>query len=373
MASGWCAAADMSSMTAQQIEALPAVESAQAVQAAIDAQRIDVLTALTTSNQKALAKLAKKGLYQLKSKGVAIPEAAPSAPRPSVTAPVAPEEPPSLLSSIIGTGERAMLFARAVKGQGLESYQCVLSDTLGLLDMTRLDLSRGDYKKQLKAIRANPQGSLEVPFNRAIEELQHALFLHQKADTGLPNADAESLVRRLGLTPKERVSPALPAAKPQPSQAQRLHREREIVSWLPPEPMIRVLLQRMDEVRLSPLQLSETQRVEQSRKKLEQTASEFATPDIRALYSHRLVNMAEVFEATGRAEMAQVARDEAALLLAHPDSAPAPFFVVMFEKVLVLSAQAAAIQAAKAQSEGTPEQAPEATAERRSPGGLILP
>lgn len=356
-------------MTAPQIEALPAAESAQAVQAAVEAQRIDVLTALTTSPHKALAKLAKKGLYQLKSKGVAIPAPAPSAPRPPVSAPVAPEEPPSLLSAIIGTGERAMLFARAVKGQGLESYQCVLSDTLGLLDLTRLDLSRGDYKKQLKAIRANPQSSLEVPFDRAIEELQHALFLHHEAQTGLPNADAESLVRRLGLTPKERRVAFLPTAKAQPSQAQRLHRERELVSWLPHEPMIRVLLQRMEEVRLSPLQLSEPQRVEQSRKKLEQTASEFATHDIRALYARRLVNMAEVFEANGRGDTAQAARDEAAALNAQTDNTPAPFFVVMFEKVLMLSTQAAAIQAAKEQAQG----APDVPAERRSPGGLILP
>lgn len=356
-------------LSASQIEALSADAAATAVQACLTEQRIDVLTALATSAKKPLAKLAKKALYQLKSSGVAVPETkavAPSAPR----APTAgTEELPAVLSAIIGTGERAMLFGRTLKGgHGLESFQCVLSDTLGLLDFRREETSRGDYKRHLKAIRQQPQGSIEVPYSRALEELQHALFLHQRAGTLLPSDDAESLVRRLGLTPKERVLPMLTAdAQAAPSDAQTLHREREIATWLPPEPLIRVLLHRLEEVRASPLQLTETQRVAQTRLKLEQTAQEYATPEIAALYARRLLNMAEIFEATGRATTASTARSEALHIQSSAPNKPAPFFVALFEKVLQLAAAGAAQQGA-----GDVPQ-PVAPTERRSPGGLILP
>jgi hypothetical protein len=359
----------MSNLSATQIEALPPADAAKAVETAIAGQQLELLTALAASTSKALAKLAKKGLYQLKSKGVAVPETPPA--RPSTPPATATEELPAVLSSIIGTGERALLFARPVKGHGLESFQCVLSDTLGLLDVTRGETSRGDYKKHLKAIRGQPQGFIEVPFSRVVEELEHALFLHHKQDTGLPTQDAESLVRRLGLTAQERSLPPLPEDKGLAAQSHSLHQEREIASWLPPEPLIRVLMQRIEEVRVSPLQLSEAQRVDQSRKKLELTAREFATAEIAALYSRRLQNMAEVFAGTGRADAAQRASAEAARLRSDDATAISPFFVALFEKVLTLSMQAAQ-QHATSQGLGA-QPAPEAPPERRSPGGLILP
>jgi hypothetical protein len=78
--------------------------------------------------------------------------------------------------------------------------------------------------------------------------------------------------------------------------------------------------------------------------------------------------MAELFARSDREEYASIARAEARRLFHGAPGLFSPFAVTLFEKVLALGAQQA--EAAPAQQQ---QPAPEPAAERRSPGGLILP
>jgi hypothetical protein len=82
--------------------------------------------------------------------------------------------------------------------------------------------------------------------------------------------------------------------------------------------------------------------------------------------------MADFFERTSRASAAQVARAEARRLFHGPEEPFSRFAEFLFEKVL---ASALVQAAAQGQAPGpTPPAAPApSTAERRSPGGLIIP
>ncbi|HQR30294.1 MAG TPA: hypothetical protein PLL32_07780, partial [Anaeromyxobacteraceae bacterium] len=111
----------------EEIATLPAPLAAALVQAAVDAERLDVLSALAAGPDKTLSKEAKRFLHILKAKGVQVPEPPRAAPPP----PPQPAEEvfPCYASSIDGQGERAVWVSRNVPGRGVEVGQAVVSDT----------------------------------------------------------------------------------------------------------------------------------------------------------------------------------------------------------------------------------------------------
>ncbi|NMO23521.1 hypothetical protein HG543_53005, partial [Pyxidicoccus fallax] len=158
-----------------------------------------------------------------------------------------------------------------------------------------------------------------------------------------------------------------------------LHETPEMATWLPPEPEVKRLLQKMDEVMHSPLALSDVQRQEQLQAAVRTVARDYFAGEGRQRYALRLWRMADYFERTGRAREAEVARAEARRLHHGLDEPFSRFAERLFEKVLALVAAAGAragAQAPQAPASSTgeaPAAAPAPSQERRSPGGLILP
>src|SRR5439155_22428339 len=116
----------------------------------VKARRSELAEALARSKNKSVARAAKKALYQLKSSGVAVAEAAPQKSAPTAAADAPGEEMPALISSILGTGERALFFVRPVRGGGLEIYQAVVHDEVGIQQLDRGTTSRAEYRRHLK-------------------------------------------------------------------------------------------------------------------------------------------------------------------------------------------------------------------------------
>jgi hypothetical protein len=159
-----------------------------------------------------------------------------------------------------------------------------------------------------------------------------------------------------------------------------LHREPEVAAWLPPEPELKRLALRVDEVRTSPLALSPEQQAEALRERVRGQAEEFFDPARRRLYARRLWTVASGMERRGAEHEARVARATARRMFHGAPGLFPPFAEQLFGKVLALMARSpaaggAAPGDASSSGEGSgPASGPEAPpGERRSPGGLILP
>lgn len=334
-------------------------------------RRLPLAEALLASSAKPVVKAARKALYQLRSSGVAVPiPAAPSVSPPKAVAPV--EDLPGLLSAITGVGERALIIVRPVRG-GLEAVQLVLSDEQGATHLSRNEVSRGLWKRQLKEVAlGNAPPAIEVSRDEARQLVTEAAGLNLSTRTPFPPGFEETL-RHLDATPVERPFD-IPAPESDDARTATsghfLHNERELQPWLPPEPDIRELAQKMDEILASPLQLSAAQRSEQIGELVRRVSEAFFTPPRRQLYARRLWRMAEFFDRLKRPQPATLARAEARRLF-HT-SEPSRFGEFLFEKVILLTQRAQAGQGMPAEGEALAEPAPPSTG-RKSPGGLILP
>ncbi len=229
------AASDPLAVTAEEAAAMAPGELEQVLAAWVKAGRAELPLALAAQAAGPQAKLAKKALYQLRSRGVPVEApAGPTAPAPAAAAAAAEAELPGALSALLGTGERAVVFARPVRGGGLTVYQGVYSDEEGLLQLVATPSTRGEYRRRLAELRADPQvRTLEVSWARVRLELGQALWLADRAATP-PPAQVMDLVRPLQLDPVD------PAATPLPepeegddrlaARAASLRQERELAT-----------------------------------------------------------------------------------------------------------------------------------------------
>ncbi len=140
---------DPLSLTPEQAEHLPEAEAAQALAAWVQARRPELPEALSRSTSKVHARLAKKALYQLKSSGVAV--MATPAPAPAlVTNPAPVEDFGGVISAPLGTGERALFFARPVRGGGLDVYQGILHDEFGVIQLEQARATRDQWRRRMR-------------------------------------------------------------------------------------------------------------------------------------------------------------------------------------------------------------------------------
>ncbi len=370
-------AQSIESASPSDVEALSEPLAAAVLEASVRSRDPKLADALSSSARKAIAKAAKKALYQLRSLGVSTPErietTAPPAAVPAV------DELPSLLSSVSGAGEQAVVVPRVLRGGGIELLQIIMSDEKGLTEIASSDVGRSAYRKQLREIKAGRAApAVEIPREEAKQLLSAAAALNLATGTAYP-ARAEEALRHLGVAPQADdwgVPPPEAEDERLATQSAQLHSEPEMQPWLPPEPEIRVLAARMEQVTHSPLELTEAQRSEQILNIFRSAAREFFTPAMQKLYARRLWRMASFFEGTGRDRQAQIARAEARRLFHGPAEPFSRFAEFLFEKVLWLSQRGRGDEIAEPGATAPASSAapgPQIPGEHRSPGGLILP
>ncbi|HEX8824172.1 MAG TPA: hypothetical protein VF794_29900 [Archangium sp.] len=341
--------------------------------------------ALATSGDKALAKAAKKALYRLRSRGVALSEQPrPTEPaRPVVTG---PEPLPAVLTSIDGTGERVLEIARPLRGGGVEAVQFLMSDEHGVVRIQVAETSRGEYRRLMKqATQPGPDAAVEVPHAEALERLAAAVGLNLRTHTAYPRG-LDAVLRHLGVQPRDEP-PAPPPPEPEDErlsyEGHKLHEEQEMRGWLPPMAELERLAFKVNELESSPLALTPAQRNEELIQAAHAHAHAFFAPEaMRRLYASRLWEMGQHFERLGKEHPARVARAEARRLWHGATEPPSRFAERLYEKALLytlaervapstrdqVEARARARAEPQAQATASPE-----PLERRSPGGIILP
>ena len=345
------------------VEALPAPLAEAILEGAVLAGSPTLPEALSRSGVKALAKAAKKALYRLRSKGVAVAEA----PRPAA------EALSGLVTSVTSDGKRGLVLGRSLR-QGIESVQAVLSDELGVIELNLKEVKRGSYRERVK--EAHSTGiAVEISREEGAALLAEAAAINLRSRTPFPK-ELDAALRHHGVQPAT-TEPTLPPPEPGDVhgvlRGHTLHETQELSHWVPPQAELNKVVQKLEEVTHSPLALSEAQKEEQTLQAVRALARAFFTPEVRKRYALRLWAMGDFFERTGRADPARVARAEARRLFHGPEEPFSRFAEYLFEKVL-LSALAEAVAQPPAPGAPAEPAAPAASAtERRSPGGLIIP
>lgn len=323
---------DFLSMTAAQVEALPEDKAAEVLAAWVKAKQTALPEALMQSKSKAHAKLAKKALYQLKSSGAAVPEVKPAS--ESGPAPLPAKEDEAMLgtmSPVLGTGDRALFFARPLRGGGIEIYQAIISDEFGIVQFDRAQTNRATYRNRIKELKAQADISLIfVPLERIIEELGRAMTLNDRSRTNIPSEMADGLTR-LGVVPLD-PDWKLPALEASDAKAAAggaaLHDEEEIKAWMPPEKELTAMASIAAEVKDGAAKADA---------KGAELAGAFFTPAMRQIYGRRLWQMAELFEASGRTASASTARAVGRHLFHTTE--PSAFTTRLFAKAFELAAK----------------------------------
>jgi len=367
--------------TAADAGALPEELALAVLEAGVALRRPAPADLLAASPHRDVAKAARRALYRLRSAGVAVSERPHATEPPPADAPApTTESVPGFASLPDGTGQRALLLAQPVRG-GVEVVEALVSDELGLLSLSRAEMSRGAWRKLTRRPEMERLLPLSAEEGRAL--LAEAVRCNLATRSPFP-PDSDVALRHLGIEAAAEELPPLPAPEDGDAalavESGALHREPELAAWLPPEAELKRLALRVDEVRTSPLALSPEQQADALRERVRSQAEEFFDAPRRHLFARRLWTVATALERRGGDHAARVARATARRMFHGAPGLFPPFAEQLFGKVLALMARPrgarGAPQAPAATREGgpgageTPENPP---GERRSPGGLILP
>jgi hypothetical protein len=359
--------------------ALPPELALAVLEAAVSRRRPGPAEVLSASPDREVAKAARRALYRLRSAGVAVSERVktPEAPPPQSAA--IDEALPGFASLPDGTGQRALLLAQPVRG-GVEVVEALVSDELGLLSLSRAEMSRGAWRKLARSPEMERLLPLSFADGRAL--LAEAVRCNLATRTPFP-PDADVGLRHLGIAAAADEPPSLPSPEDGDAtlavESGALHREPELAAWLPPESELKRLALRVDEVRTSPLALSPEQQADALRERIRSQAEEFFDPSRRRLYARRLWTVAPALERRGATHAAAVTRATARRMFHNAAGLLPSFAEQLFGKVLALMARPPGARApspaagTREEGAGAASAAESTPGERRSPGGLILP
>ena len=316
-------------MTREQVESLPEGQVREVLDAWVKAKRTELPQALIESAHKPVAKLAKKALYQLQSSGVTVQAA------PKTEAPKTVEAPKNVFESVLtmqlGSGERALFFAVPMRGGGLEIFQGIVHDELGLAQFASEQTNRARYRARLAQLRSEAtERVMLVPFERMKLELGRALTLSERVKAEIP-ADVAEALQRLKIEPAEPDFPIPALAADDEAGVEdgaALHQLFEIEQWLPSEPDLVKLSGTAEVIQLLPGDPEgKKQKIEAAAIKL---AHEVFDERVRALYARRLWYAAEVVAFQGRE--ADVKRLQAEARRLMHSKAPSRFAEQLFLK-----------------------------------------
>ena len=341
----------------EEILTLPAPLALAVLRAAAAAQRGDLLAVATGHPSKEVAKEAKRALYLLKARGVAVPELRCAAPSP---APAAPEPTlPCFASAVDGHGERAIWIGRHAPRKGIEIGQAVVSDRQGLIELYLGLLGRKEYRsfgKDLLA-RGRAMGVAEIDREQAKGLVAAARSINEVAGTTAPEG-ADAWLSRLGpttppLDPAARFAPLRDDEETAALEASgRLHDLPLVRGWLADGDALRALALKLDEIAVSSLYIDERQRAEAACDAIARAVESELDGARRALWASRLFAIADHLDRAGDSTHARLAAASARALRGGLPGARIPFARLLVEKAFPPSTEPAA-EPAPAPAAGT--------------------
>jgi hypothetical protein len=355
--------------------AKPPAENPPQVAEALARGDATALAALSESNDKALAKAARRALHLLRTKGISTPELPP----PKAMAPAAtlrePEaEAPCLVSSIDGGGERAVWLARAEPQGGILVFEAYVHEINGITQFRVSELTRKSFRNVLRELTAEKRSFTiaRFPWRYARAEVEAAERRNKAQGRALPVEYARAK-QQLGKAEPLATHPALelwPQADEVPVKNMvALHETSECRPWVPDADDLERTAMRLDEVEQSQLLVNAQQKISARQGALARAAREAYADAARVERMRtRLLDTAYLLAQLGPDRQADARAARAVAEVFVPGGSPGdhPFTVRLYEKCFPPSepggAEGKAGEAADAARTG-----------ERSPGGLILP
>lgn len=275
------------------------------------AAALPVLTALAgEAVPRHLRRAAKRTLYRLAQAGVTPP----AAPRP---APTRGEERPmrAWLSGIDGTGSRAVWILFEGDWSALRLCSLILNDSAGIVDVAGGAITKKRLDRELAELRASQKLPwVEVDPRRAVGLVAEALGLHGAGGTAPPAA----FERWRSLFASAPPPPPPVAGEVDPALLERageLLELPELAGWFFDPSAVQADALDLLQARESRLVVTDQVRAEREAEIVRRVVERELTAPARRLWARRLLEMALVFDAAGRAAHAALARVAAAALL----------------------------------------------------------
>src|SRR5207302_11158614 len=196
-----------------------------------------------------------------------------------------------------------------------EVVQAVISDVRGVLAIDALALSRRNFRDFAKRLprESGTVTSVEVPKDHARWLIARAAEEGSRNGFSPPPAYADAL-RILGPAPEH--PPPLPAASiqfgpegelPHRLEGASLFSDPLFSTWIPEEDVLRSFVLKVDEIGVSRLYLDDAQRKTAFERSAEDASAAYFTPQRRARYARRLLEMAHVLASENHLDAARTA------------------------------------------------------------------
>jgi hypothetical protein len=316
----------------------------------------DALPTLTTlaeaPAERGVRRAAKRALYRLAQRGVTPP------PRPAAKPVVkrrAEGATRAWISGVDGSGSRAtwILFDADFGGSSLCSL--IVNDTIGVVEVAGGEITRKRLEAELANLRANqklPWVETEPP--RAVGLVAEALALHRALGTSPPPTFERWAPLFASVAPPEPPRVPVDADPALAERGPQLLELPELAGWfLDPEGVQSDALELL-QLRESRLVVSDQIKTEREDAILTRVVEREMPPEERRRWMRRLVEMAYVFRATERAELAGIAEATAASL--EGDAGRSPFARGLARRALELAGEVSAgrLSAAEVSRKPTP-------------------
>jgi hypothetical protein len=317
----------------------------------------------------AVEKALRRGLFVLKSRGIAVPEAPKAEDEGPWFRPVRKEEPEQAWTSAIdGAGDRLVWLAGQRRGQ-LYLFQAVVNDERGLIQFSALEASRRGLRHfvaEAEKATSFPVAPVEPGYALALIEGAAARQLASETSgappPGLAPLPAAYRTARPLLTPELPAREAAADTGTPPcapilarrgldggmdvaeqearlARSAELHRLAEFAGWLLPDETIRLLLEELDDADRSPLVIGEAQRQERFQQIFDSFIERTFDDARRDRYRRRLEAQADYLDRLGREDDAKTALAAArGLSPLGPRPSRHPFVVAFVQKHLALIA-----------------------------------
>jgi len=312
----------------------------RAVAAEHGAAALPLLTALASDQAgREVRRLARRALYRLAQRGVT--PAAARATRP-VVARRQEQASRAWLSGVDGSGSRAVWIVFEGGFGGASLCSLIVNDISGIVEVAGGPVTKKRLAVELAGLRASQKLPwVESDPARAVGLVAEALALHRARSAAVPPAFArwqrlfESATASAPLA-EAAADPALTA------RAAELLDLPELAGWFVDPDAAQSDALELLEARASRLVVSEHIKAERESAIVTRVVEREFPPEARQRWARRLREMALIFEATGRADIAAVAGAVATALLATRDVTREPFALLLARRGLEYAGEVAA-------------------------------
>jgi hypothetical protein len=256
------------------------------------------------SSDKEVRKEAKRALYRLRQRGMAVPE--------PPAQPAVPLLAPSIegyLSAVDGRGDQLVWLVKP-RADGVAHLFAVINDPAGLREVELNLTSRKALKHATDELAAKHEIRLVKADWRYCDFLMHRAFEWARARATPMTGDYPALRAQITREPPPRDLPPLAYARIDPglvradeslrARSVELLEEKELRTWFFGPEVVKPYLDEIAGARESPLLLNQMQQTDRVRAVVERAVSEIFAGEGRESYVRRLREMAYYFSATGR-------------------------------------------------------------------------